>query len=274
MRITVLVENSVGRTLPIGGEHGLSLWVEYNGRKLLFDTGQRGAVVPNAALLGIDLREAEAIILSHGHSDHTGGLRDALEHIGRRVPVYAHPDVFSAHRVSSPSDRYIGIPYVKEALETAGADFILTAEPLELFPGLWLSGEVLRESCLDAADTRMYVYRGDERVPDPLADDLSIYAVTSVGLVVLLGCAHAGVINIIEHARAVTGVDKVAAVVGGTHLGPAENVQLEATVSFLKELDLSVLAANHCTGLPVAARLAAVFGERFVFAASGETLEF
>lgn len=274
MRITILVENSVGRALPISGEHGLSLWVEYNGRKLLFDTGQRGAVVTNAALLGVDLRETEAIILSHGHSDHTGGLRDVLEFIGRRVPVYAHTDIFTAHRVSSPSDKYIGIPYAREALEAAGADFFLTAEPLEIFPGLWLSGEVLRESCVEAGDARMYVYRGEERVPDPLADDLSIYAVTPAGLVILLGCAHAGVMNITEHARAVTGVEKVAAVLGGTHLGPADAVQIEATVSYLKALDLRVLAANHCTGLPVAARLAGIFGDRFAFAAAGETFEF
>lgn len=274
MRVTVLVENTVGRTLPICGEHGLSLWLEFDGHNVLFDTGQRGAVVPNACRLGVDLRAAEAVILSHGHSDHTGGLRDVLEFIARPVPVYGHPDVFSGHRVSSPADRYIGIPFSREELETAGAEFVFVEQPLELFPGFWLSGEVPRQTPSEKGDPRMYVYKGTEPVPDPLADDLSLYVKTPAGLVVLVGCAHAGVINIIEHARAVTGVDKVAAVLGGTHLGPAATEQLAATAAYLKELALELLAANHCTGLPRAAYLAGIFGERFRFASAGEVFEF
>lgn len=274
MRVTVLVENTVGRTLPISGEHGLSLWVEFGGHKLLFDTGQRGAVVSNAFRLGVDLRTAEAVVLSHGHSDHTGGLRDVIEFIGRPTPVYAHPDIFSGHRVSSPADRYIGIPFCREELETAGADFVLVKQPVELFPGFWLSGEVPRRTPFEKGDPRMYVYQGTEQVPDPVADDLSIYAQTGAGLAILLGCAHAGVVNIVEHARAVTGENKVAAVLGGTHLGPVAPEQMEATVSYLKELDLKLLAANHCTGLPKAAYLAGIFGERFRFASAGEVFEF
>ncbi|MGO0123257.1 MBL fold metallo-hydrolase [Desulfothermobacter acidiphilus] len=273
MRVTVLVENSVGKPLGLIGEHGLSFWVEHEGHSLLFDAGQRGAVVSNAQFLGVNLSAAEAVVLSHGHYDHTGGLRAALERIGRRSPVYAHPDVFSSHRVSSPVDRYIGIPYRREELEAAGAEFHWVREPLELFPGLWLSGEVPRRTDFERGDERMYVLQGGKRIPDPLADDLSLFVCTPGGLVILLGCAHAGVVNIIEHAREVTGVSKVAAVVGGTHLGPVGLEQLENTIKYLMELDLDLLAANHCTGLPVAARLKGIFGARFRFAITGEVLE-
>ncbi|MEW6446493.1 MAG: MBL fold metallo-hydrolase [Bacillota bacterium] len=274
MKVTVLVENTVGRTLPIFGEHGLSLWLEFDGHKVLFDTGHCGSVVTNAFRLGVDLRAAEAVILSHGHSDHTGGLRDVLNLIGRPVPVYGHPDIFSGHRVSSPADRYVGIPFSREELEAAGAEFVLVEQPLEAFAGFWLSGEVPRRTPFEKGDPRMYVYQGTEQVPDPVADDLSLYIETPAGLVILLGCAHAGVVNIIEHARAVTGVNKVAAILGGTHLGPVAPEQMEATVSYLKELDLKLLAANHCTGLPKAAYLAGIFGERFSFAPAGESFEF
>lgn len=274
MRVTVLVENSVGRTLPIFGEHGLSFWVEYEGRKVLFDTGQRGAVVSNAALLGIDLKAVDAVVLSHGHSDHTGGLRAVLEFTGRKVPVYAHPDLFAPHRVSSPRDRYVGVPFAREEIEAAGAEFTWVREPCELFPGFWLSGEVPRRTTFEKGDSRMYLVRDGERVPDTVADDLSIFAQTPRGLVVLLGCAHAGVVNIIEHARQVTGVEKVAAILGGTHLGPADPAQLEATIAYLKSLNLGLLAANHCTGLPVSARLSQAFGDCFRFAPAGEVFEF
>lgn len=274
MQVTVLVENSVGRTLPIFGEHGLSLWVEYEGRKVLFDTGQRGAVVSNAALLGIDLKAVDAVVLSHGHSDHTGGLREVLEFIGRKVPVYAHPDLFAPHRVSSPWDRYVGVPFAREELEAAGAEFVWVREPRELFPGFWLSGEVPRKTAFEKGDPRMYLVRDGERVQDPVLDDLSIFAQTQRGLVVLLGCAHAGLVNIVEHARAVTGSAKVAAIIGGTHLGPANAEQLAETETYLEKLGLELLAANHCTGLPVAAHLAARFGSCFRFAPAGEVFAF
>lgn len=274
MRVTVLVENSVGRTLPIFGEHGLSFWVEYEGRKVLFDTGQRGAVVSNAALLGIDLKAVDAVVLSHGHSDHTGGLRAVLEFIGRKVPIYAHPDLFTPHRVSSPRDRYVGVPFAREELEAAGAEFVWVREPRVLFPGFWLSGEVPRRTTFEKGDPRMYLVRDGERVPDTVADDLSIFAQTPRGLVVLLGCAHAGVANIVEHARQITGVEKVAAILGGTHLGPAAPAQLEATIAYLKSLNLGLLAANHCTGLPVTAKLSQAFGDCFRFAPAGEVFEF
>jgi len=274
LRVVVLVENSVGRTLPIFGEHGFSLWIEYEGRKVLFDTGQRGAVVSNAALLDVDLKAVDALVLSHGHSDHTGGLRAALEFIGRKVPVYAHPDLFISHRVSSPQDRYVGVPFVLEELEASGAQFIWVRESRELFPGFWLSGEVPRRMPFEQGDPRMYFFRNGDRVQDPVRDDLSIFVKTKRGLVVLLGCAHAGVVNIVEYARQVTSTEKVAAVIGGTHLGPATPAQLEATIDYLKGLDLTLLAANHCTGLPVAAKLANIFGDRFRFAPAGEVFGF
>ena len=274
MKITVLIENSVGVLIPQGlaGEHGLSVWIEHEGHKILFDTGQTGKVVENALRLGVNLKEAEAIVLSHGHYDHTGGLKAVLEFINKPIPVYAHPDIFSLHCVSSPVDRYIGIPFCKEELEGLGANFKWIKKPTEIFPGIWLSGEIPRKTTFEKIDESMYIKEGDKKLPDPILDDMSLFMKIPKGLVVILGCAHSGVINIIEHAKEVTGEEKIFAVIGGTHLGPASSKQLEETLIRLAQMEVSLIAANHCTGLSVASKFREIFGSKFRFATTGEII--
>jgi 7,8-dihydropterin-6-yl-methyl-4-(beta-D-ribofuranosyl)aminobenzene 5'-phosphate synthase len=269
VKITVVCENTVGTPAGLTGEWGLAMLVETGGKKILFDTGERGEVVNNAASLGADLRAVDALVLSHGHYDHTGGLRSFLRCRGR-LPVYAHPGLFAPHYVSLNGDSFIGVPYRREELASLGADFVFVREPVEIAPGLFVSGEVPRTTDFEEGDGRLFCPdAGGNKTADPLADDMSLYCVLPEGLLIILGCAHAGVVNIVRHARQVTGVDRVYGIIGGTHLGPVRDAQREATIAFLKELDLKFFAANHCTGLPVIARLAAVFGPRFSFAPAG-----
>ncbi len=274
MKITVLIENSVGVLIPMGllGEHGLSLWIEYENYKILFDTGQTGAVVDNAIRLGIDLKSADFIVLSHGHYDHTGGLRRVLEYIGRPIDIYAHPDIFALHYVSSPVDRYIGIPFKKEELESLGARFKFLREGKEIVPGVFFSGEVPRITPFEKVDERMYIKQEEGKIPDQILDDASLFLKTEKGLVIVLGCAHSGVINIIEHAKKLTGVEDIYAVVGGTHLGPASGKQVEETLVKFAQMGIRVIAANHCTGLGVSAKFKEIFGAKFRFGATGEVL--
>ncbi|MGQ9497966.1 MAG: MBL fold metallo-hydrolase [Desulfotomaculales bacterium] len=275
LKVTVLSENTVGAPLGLVGEWGLALLVETADARVLLDTGAQGHVVANAALLGADLRAVDALVLSHGHYDHTGGLRAFLEVRGR-LPVYAHPRLFDYHYSTVPQRRYIGVPFRRAELESLGADFTWVSEPREIAPGLWVSGEVPRRTPFEKGDSRLISLEAPGAVggkPDPLYDDMSLYAVTPAGLVIVLGCAHAGVVNIIEHARETTGVDRVHGVIGGTHLGPVDEEQRRETIDYLKKLDLRFLAANHCTGLPTIAALAQVFGPRFKYAPAGAVFE-
>ncbi|MGC7882683.1 MBL fold metallo-hydrolase [Desulforudis sp. 1031] len=275
LKITVLVENTVGVPLELVGEWGLALLMETPDAKILFDTGAQGHVVTNAALLGVDLPTVDALVLSHGHYDHTGGLKAFLQARGR-LPVYAHPHLFDSHCSTVPRRRYIGVPFRWLELESLGADFVWVSEPREIAPGLWVSGEVPRRTAFEKGDARLVVWEDPQNgtaQPDPLRDDMSLYAVTPAGLVVILGCAHAGVVNIIEHAREVTGVDKVYGIIGGTHLGPVDEEQRRTTIDYLHKLNLRFLAANHCTGLPTMATLAQIFGPRFKYAPAGAAFE-
>ena len=272
VKITVLSENSVGASLGLCGEWGLALLLETAGKRILFDTGEQGHLVTNADALGIELRTMDALVLSHGHYDHTGGMRAFLRRRGH-LPVYAHPGIYSLHYKSLPHDQYIGVPYCREELTGLGAEFVFTSEAEEIMPGLWVSGEVPRKTDFEKEDSRLFINKEGQKIPDPFVDDMSLYCVIPEGLVIIMGCAHAGLVNIVEHGRAVTGINRVYGIIGGTHLGPAPPEQQEATIKYLQGLDLQFLAANHCTGLPMSARLAGVFGPVFRFAPAGSAFE-
>jgi len=275
LKVTILSENTVGAPLGLVGEWGLALLVETPDARILLDTGAQGHMVANAALLGVDLRTVDALVLSHGHYDHTGGLKAFLEVRGR-LPVYAHPRLFDFHYSTVPHKHYVGVPFRLAELKSLGADFVWVREPREIAPGLWVSGEVPRRTSFERGDPRLISLEDpedDTGKPDPLYDDMSLYAVTPPGLVVILGCAHAGVVNIVEHAREVTGVDAVYGVIGGTHLGPVDEEQRRATTEYLEKLNLQFLAANHCTGLSTITTLAQFFGPRFRYAPAGATFE-
>ncbi|MDD4169844.1 MAG: MBL fold metallo-hydrolase [Desulfotomaculaceae bacterium] len=269
LKLAVLSENTVGNSRGIVGEWGLSIFIEVNGMKILFDTGERGNLLSNSDIMGIDLKTVESLVLSHGHYDHTGGLRYFLQYRGK-LPVYAHPDLFAYHCSSTEKPHYIGIPQSKEELEDLGAEFVFVRELLEITPGVFISGEVARKTVFEKVDAALFsIENGRKVIPDPFHDDMSLYCVTPEGIFIVLGCAHAGLVNIVEHAREVTGESRVFGIIGGTHLGPASVEQQEATINYLKELDLQFLGANHCTGLAVISRLASIFGPRFRFCPAG-----
>lgn len=277
LKVTILVENTVGVPLGLLSEWGLSMLLDFGDERILFDTGEQGNLISNAQILGHDLRQINRVILSHGHYDHTGGLLKFLQYRGR-VPVYAHPDLFTGHYgrgFNGRGDKYLGVPFRPEQLESAGAEFHWHREPVELSPGLWLSGEIPRATAFERVDDRLVEFKGEQAVQDTIPDDLSLFYVTDQGLVILLGCAHSGLVNIVEHAKRVTGEGRVRAIIGGTHLGPATPDQQNQTTDYLRGLlDLTCLAPNHCTGLGMMSKLAAEFPGVLTWAAAGNTLEF
>lgn len=269
LKFAVLSENTVGVPRGLVGEWGLSIYIEVNGMKILFDTGESGGLLNNAEAMEIDLKTVDALVLSHGHYDHTGGMRSFLRRRGK-LPVYAHPGLFACHCSTPKKPRYIGVPYRKELLESLGANFVFVKEPFAITPGVFISGEVPRKTVFkNPGETLFCLENGRNILPDPFHDDMSLYCVTPAGLFIILGCAHAGLINIVEHAREVTGESRVYGIIGGTHLGPATVEQQEASINYLRELDLQFLGANHCTGLAVISRLANIFGPRFKFCPAG-----
>lgn len=276
VKITTLVENTSGAPF-IRGEWGQSLLVETDENTLLFDTGASDLIIENSARLGVDLGKIDKIVLSHGHYDHTGGLQAILINLlesGARpegIEVVAHPDIFqpkfSRIKDNTPTD--IGIPFAHEELEALGARFNLSREPVELNAFTMTTGEVSLSVGFEKIDPALYTRENNEFVPDPLSDDLGIIIKTERGLIVLLGCAHRGIVNTLYHARRQTGMDKIYAVIGGTHLAYAGKRQLDATIAALRAMNIEKLGASHCTGMMPAARLAGEFPDSFFFNNAG-----
>jgi 7,8-dihydropterin-6-yl-methyl-4-(beta-D-ribofuranosyl)aminobenzene 5'-phosphate synthase len=274
LRLTTLSENTAGMDGFVG-EWGLSILVESDEVNVLFDTGQSFSIIHNAKLLGIDLSQIDKIVLSHGHFDHTGGLKHVLEKIGREVEVIAHPDIWQAKYATDQSEegRYIGIPFSRKELEELGARFRLTAEPVAISDSIMTSGEIPLVTDYEETEPFLEVKDVGGFKPDRFRDDQALIIKTPPGLVVILGCAHRGIINTLYHAQKLSGVKKIDTVLGGSHLMNASEERIWRTVAALKELGVKRLGACHCTGMAATAIMAQEFGDKFFSNNAGTVLD-
>lgn len=270
IKITTLAENTAD--LGYLAEWGLCMFIEADGVKVLFDTGAGIAAVHNAQLFGIDLATVDKIVISHGHRDHTGGLREVLMRMKKEVEVIAHPDIWAAKytRWQKRSEAYSGVPFRRELLENLGAHFNLTAEPVRITDHFMTTGEIPMVSKYEEIDSGLYDKETGEMLPDELKDDLALIIDAEYGLVVILGCAHRGIVNTLKQAQKVTGKELIYAAIGGTHLLNATRERWEKTAADLKDMGLQYLGVSHCTGFQASAYLAQEFGERFFLNNSGD----
>ncbi len=275
VRITTLSENTAGFG-DFLAEWGLSILVETDETSVLLDTGRSISASHNADTLGIDLSKIDKIVLSHGHFDHTGGLREILHKMGKKeIEIIAHPDVWGAKysRREEEGDKYIGIPFQRYELESLGAIFNLTTKPVRITDSIMTTGEIPMVTDCEEIDTALFVKGDTGWQPDKLLDDRAIIINTPSGLVVILGCAHRGIINTLYHARQLTGVERIHTVVGGAHLMNVSQERLWQTVAALRELGVQRLGLCHCTDLPATCVLAQEFGEGFFFNKAGTTID-
>lgn len=278
-KITVLCENSIiVPAPPLIGEHGFSCLIESEDTTL-FDTGQGLGIINNMKAMGKTIGGINRIILSHGHFDHTGGLLPVLQFAVVKMPVFLHPAAFNDKKavISLPQktiEMPIGMRASQEEYEQAGANFNFIQGFVKITDSISALSEVKRPSDWKTWDVRLKQKINGEIKDDPFTDDLSLLINTESGPVVLLGCAHAGIVEILNDLSEKTGFKEFHAVIGGTHLENAPEEYVALAMDTLKKYHVKKIAVSHCTGLKMAGRFAAEFKNEFANASVGSSFEF
>jgi 7,8-dihydropterin-6-yl-methyl-4-(beta-D-ribofuranosyl)aminobenzene 5'-phosphate synthase len=236
MKLTIIVDNRPGNE-DCTIEHGLAMYIEHKGTELLYDFGQNDAAYfHNVEVLGIDIDKVKTAVLSHGHYDHTGALTRIN---GKRIIL--HPDCFT-ERYGKLKKYYAGMPVTRDELGRDN-ELVETASPYALTPDIHFLTSIPRLNDFEAIEFPTMLADGSE---DELHDDSAIAFIGDKGLIIIAGCSHSGICNIIEYAKRVTGIDRVQAVIGGFHLREVD-ANLDRVIAYFKELNADYVITGHCT---------------------------
>ena len=259
-QITVLIDNNAAMP-DLLREHGLSMWIEYGDKRILWDTGQSDLLLANAQKLGVDVAAADSIAISHGHYDHTGGLPAVLA-VAKKAELYMHPEAMQPRYSRKQTVHPVGIP--------PAASQSLKAHPLhwikswtQIHSGVFLTGPIPRSSTLEDTGGAFYL-DADCTVPDRITDDQALVIESEKGLIVILGCAHSGVVNTLEYVSLKTGKKTIHTVIGGMHLIHADRQRLDFTVGAFRKYDVQNIIPLHCTGQTASNFLNNQLGDRVV----------
>ena len=280
MKVTVLIENTAPEGSGLAFEPGLSLYIEYSGKKILLDAGISGDFAANAEKLGVDLKAVELGVLSHGHFDHSDGLR-AFFPVNDKVEFLLRPGAEGSYFSVKPNIRFIGIH--RDIWNDFRHRFRFVDGIYELGEGMWLlpDGEVDPEFTGRATDL-VYKRGEDDFIPDDFRHEQSLVFETDRGLVVFNSCSHSGIVNIVRGVQKMLPGKKVFAVVGGFHMfGKNTPNGMNCSEEYvykvadaLKELGVEEVYTGHCTGLPALELLKQRFGEGCHGLTTGQTFEF
>jgi len=264
LRVTVLSTMLTDHTGI--GEWGFGALVEVDGRRILFDTGERPAtVLQNARELGIDLSTITDVVLSHHHGDHAGGLLTLRRTLAKQNPaalsrVHVADGIFLDRTAPDGGVQRTSMTAIRAAYEATGGKFVVHSRPAEILPGVWVGGPVPRPYPERNWPHAARLTTAQGVVEDSIPEDMSLYIDTPQGLVVITGCGHAGTINTVQHARSVVREAPAYGLIGGLHLFASGDKEVEWTAAKLKEFGLAHLIGAHCTGIEAVYRLREIAG--------------
>ncbi len=286
--ITTLIENNIDHEKKLSCEHGLSMLIEGNGIRLLMDTGDSGAFYDNAEKLDVSLDNLDAILLSHAHYDHAGGFLRLIREKGAPKNLYVGKGFFKKSYLTKKDGRvrYIGIRFDKRTLKDLGVGIHEISEDcFSPFPGVTFHRNFSRVHDWEPLNDT-FVWQEEEPAPcfggrcmdsmifhpDTFPEETVVTLDTDHGLVLIAGCSHPGIMNIVSTIRERTG-KRICGIIGGTHLIDSDKDRLAKTIEAFRDMDLDFLAVSHCTGEENLPALQEAFGEKFIFNNTGNVIQ-
>lgn len=282
VRITTLIENNPDLHHQLQNEHGLSLFIEFDGRRLLFDTGQTGALVENAKKLQIDLKTVDGIVISHGHYDHAGGIKKVCHYIKEGTPFLVGEEFFQEKYkvVTKPTEldeisyHYNGIDVTRKEIKASGLLLsCITDDITYLSHNILLFKNFEQVTSFESMQNKFVRNVNGSYETDCFQDELVMGLVTKNGLIVVVGCSHVGIINIIQTIQKRVNMP-IYAVIGGTHLVDASEERIDQTIKQFKQRNIQWLAVSHCTGQRAMRKMEEAFSQRFQMNVTGHVMEF
>lgn len=275
LKITTLIENNPDINNILCSEHGLSLYIEINEKKILFDTGQSGDFIKNAEKLKIDLNDFDYVVLSHGHYDHSGGFRKLVQNSSNSFKLIVGKGFFNEKYklIEEEQYKFNGNSFDEEfisqnniSLKCINQDIFYITEDVIIFSSFE------RKNNLEIFKKKFYIKENGEYIPDDFSDEIALVVKHEKGLVVILGCSHIGIVNILESIIQRTGMP-IYAIVGGSHLIEADEPRLNDTINYFKEKNISIFRLSHCTGSNAIEKLKSEFRDEFNYNNTGNILE-
>jgi len=248
LQITTLVENTMGEHLALRNEHGISFYIEKDGHKLLFDTGQSDAILYNAEQLRIELKDLEYVILSHGHYDHSGGLHYLSEEAKQFELILGKGFFNEKYGYLNNSYEFLGNNFDEDFLAERGIPYRFVQDDVtELIPGVYVITNFPRTHDDEIINPRFVIRKDGKFEQDFFKDEVLVTIDTPKGLVVILGCSHPGMRNMLDAVRNLLN-KKIYAVLGGTHLVEAKGRMFDNSIEYLNTQGIEVVGVSHCTG--------------------------
>lgn len=274
MKITTLIENETNRE-DLDYEHGLSILIEVDGEKILFDLGQSGNFINNAKKLDVDLKDLNYLVISHGHYDHSGGFERLMKEINPNIKLYIGKGFFNKkYRLIEDWDyEYLGNPFDEEFVKEKQVPIsYLSEDMINITESLLIFTNFNRDPQFQNTNEDMYVKENGEYKKDLFLDEVSLGIKTNKGLVILVGCSHVGIVNILDTIMERTGME-IYALIGGTHLVKEDDEQINKIIDYLGEKEIKIIGACHCTGKQGKTMMSQQLEDRFINNNTGDVFK-